>query len=95
MDYDIFESEQEKREAYTALQGLLKHNGWGFIKKAIDSNIRFLSEKLKDSKEFKNLEEVFYLQDRIDDLEKMKDLPTLILEELKDLPEEEDQDIYD
>src|SRR5436190_17284240 len=96
MDYDIFENEQEKRGAFIALQALLKHNGWTFITKAIDANIRFISEQLKDKKDFKNLEEVYYLQERIDDLNKLKDLPELILEELKDLPEEdEDSDPYE
>jgi hypothetical protein len=94
MNYDIFESDKEKQDAKKALPELGKHPGWKFIVKALDINILHFTEQLKTRKDFGSLDELYALQDRIDDLTNFKDLPKFILTENPDEPEEEDDSIY-
>ena len=94
MNYNIFENEQEKAEARKHLTDLEQHPGWKVLLKAIDANIVFLTDQLKSKKDFQSLEEMSFLQDRIADLEAMKDLPQSILKEIETLPEEEETDLY-
>jgi hypothetical protein len=98
MSYDIFKDEKDQAEARKALPELAQHEGWKFILRALDSNIEYFTDELKNriehKRDFENLEQLYALQDRIDDLKQMKDLPkTLLLAALPE-PEEEDSDIY-
>lgn len=94
MTYDIFRSDKEKQDARKALPELEKHPGWKFMIKALDINILHFTEQLKTKKDFASLDELYALQDRIDDLTNFKDLPKSILTENPDEPEEEDDSIY-
>ena len=94
MNYDIFKSEKEKADAQKALPELVRHPGWKFIVKAVDLNIAHFTDQLKTRKDFSSLDELYALQDRIDDLINFKDLPKTILTENQDDPEEEDTDPY-
>ena len=95
MKYDIFENDKDKADAKVSLPQLKKHPGWKFIIKALDANIAFQSDELREKRDFANLEEVYALQDRIDDFKKLKTLPEDIVESLKDSPEpEDDSDPY-
>jgi len=95
MNYDLFENNEEKQDAQAALKGFTDTKGWGLIEKALDANIRYLEDQLKDNlreRSFSSLEEANSLQNRIDDLLSLKDLPNQILLEAKideDTPEEE------
>src|SRR5215218_7233475 len=98
MNYDIFTDDKDKLEARQALTELKDHLGWKYISRALDSNIEYFTDELKNriehKRDFENLEQLYALQDRIDDLQQMKDLPkTLLLAALPE-PEEEDSDIY-
>jgi hypothetical protein len=94
MKYDIFESDKDKAEARASLPELIKHPGWKFITRTLDANITYLTDQLKEKKNFENLEQVYALQNRIDDFATLKDLPTAILTEIQDEPEEPEEDIY-
>jgi hypothetical protein len=94
MKYDIFEDNKDKSEARASLPGLVEHPGWKFIIKALDANIAFLSDDLKQKRDFTNLEEVYALQDRINDFEKLKTLPEDIVETLQENEEPEEEEIY-
>lgn len=98
MKYDIFESDKDKAEGRKALKELIAHDGWKLIVRALELNIEYFSEQLKyrieTKRDFENLEEIYALQDRIDDLKQMKDLPkTLALETLPE-PPEVDEEVY-
>jgi|GEM_PF-2675742 len=95
MKYDIFKNKKEKNDARKALPELVQHPGWKFITKTLDANIEFITDELKTKKNFESLEEVFYLQDRLDDLMQMKDLPATIVEAAQDDPPEDDDSIYE
>ena len=70
---------------------LLKH-----ALRALDENIEHFKEQLRTRKDFVSTEEVFYLQDRISDIEKFKTLPETLLEAAQEDPEEtEEEPIYD
>jgi hypothetical protein len=98
MNNDIFESEEEKAEARKSLPELLQFSGWKLIVKALDANIEYFTDQLKNrienKRDFENLEQLYALQDRIDDLERMKDLPQTLLQAAQTEPEEEDDSIY-
>jgi hypothetical protein len=95
MKYDIFENDKDKAGARTSLPALVEHPGWKFIIRTLDANIEYLTDKLKSKRDFENLEQVYSLQDRIDDFATLKDLPATIVKEITEDPPEEDQDIYD
>lgn len=95
MKYNIFESDKDKADARTSLPELVKHPGWKFITRTLDANIAYLTDQLKSKRDFENLEQVYALQDRIDDFANLKDLPATIVKEITEDPPEEDQDIYD
>ena len=94
MKYDIFKNKRDRADARRALPELAAHPGWKFITRTLDANIEFISDQLKTQKNFDSLEEVFYLQDRLDDLTQMKDLPKTIVEAAQEDPPEEDDEIY-
>lgn len=99
MTYDIFKTEADKTEARKVLPELVQHDGWKLILRALDANIQYFSDELKNRienrRDFENLEQLYALQDRIDDLKQMAELPTLIMQEVLPEPEEEDPDIYE
>ena len=99
MKYDIFEDDKDKAEGRKTLKELIEHSGWKLILRALDLNIEYFSEQLKHRIEFKrdfeNLVQLYALQDRIDDLKQMKDLPKTLAQAALPEPEEEDQDIYE
>jgi hypothetical protein len=99
MKYDIFETDEERSEARKSLPDLIQHSGWKLVVRALDLNIEYFSEQLKhrieSKRDFENLEQLYALQDRIDDLKQMKDLPKTLAREALPEPEEEDQEIYD
>lgn len=95
MKYDIFENEQDRADARKALPELIQHPGWKFIERALEINKEHETEKLKATKNFDNLEQVYALQDRIDDFDTYKNLPDLLLQSAQEeKPEEEDSDPY-
>ncbi len=85
MKYDIFENDKDKTEGRKALKELVEHPGWKLITRALDLNIEYFSEQLKHrielKRDFENLEQLYALQDRIDDLKQMKDLPKTLARE--------------
>lgn len=95
MNYDIFENPKDKADAKASLPNLEKHPGWKFIIKALDANIAFLSDQLRGKKDFTSLEQMYALQDRINDFEKLKTLPKDIVEALQEKPEPEEDEVYD
>lgn len=94
MKYDIFKDQKEKNEAKKSLPELMDHPGWKFITKTLDANIEYLTDELKEKKTFDNIEQVYALQDRIDDFASLKDLPATIVEAAQDDLPEEDDSIY-
>jgi hypothetical protein len=94
MKYDIFENQKDKADAKSSLPTLVDHPGWKFITRTLDVNIEYLTDQIKTRKDFENLEQVYALQDRIDDFRNLKDLPATIIEAAQDEPEEEDDSIY-
>ena len=98
MTYDIFENDEDRAEARKSLPELIQFSGWKFIVKALDSNIEYFTDQLKNriehERDFENLEQLYALQDRINDLVKMKDLPENLFLSAQPEPEEEDSDIY-
>lgn len=98
MKYDIFKNDKEKADARKALPELVKHPGWKFIVRALDVNIEYLNDELRDklrTRDFNYPEEASAAQDRIDDLQAFKDLPQTILAENQDDPEEQDDSVYE
>lgn len=95
MNYDIFQNPKDRLDAKTSLPELEQHPGWKFVIKALDANIAFLNDELKTRRDFTHLQEVYALQDRINDFESYKTLPKDIVNALQDDPPEEDQEIYD
>lgn len=100
MNYDIFETEEEKAAAVPALTGFTDLPGWKLILKAIDANIQYLEDQLKEKiesrRDFANLEQLYALQDRIDDLKIFRTLPESIMQAAQPEEEEEPEDqIYD
>lgn len=99
MQYEIFENDKEKGKATAALTGFTDLPGWKLIEKAIDLNVKYFEDQLKDriekKRDFDSLLEIYAIQDRIDDLKSLKDLPTQIFLAAQPEPiEEEDEDIY-
>lgn len=98
MNYDIFENEEDRAEARKSLPELVQFSGWKLIVKALDSNIEYFTDQLKhrieSKRDFENLEQLYALQDRIDDLEQMKSLPETLHKAAQPEPEEEDDSIY-
>jgi hypothetical protein len=98
MKYDIFESDKDKAEGRKALKELIGHEGWKLIVRALDLNIEYFSEQLKNRiehrRDFENLEQLYALQDRIDDLNQMKDLPITLAQETLPDPPDVDEEIY-
>lgn len=100
MRYDIFETEEEKAAAIPALTGFTDLQGWKLILKAIDANIQYfedeLKEKIESRRDFANLEQLYALQDRIDDLKHIRTLPESIMQAAQPEEEEEPEEpIYD
>lgn len=100
MKYEIFETEEEKAAAVPALTGFADLPGWKLIRKAIDANISYfedlLREKIESRRDFANLEQLYALQDRIDDLKNLRGLPADIMEAAQpEEPEEPEEPIYD
>lgn len=93
MTYDIFQNDKEKADARQALTGLIKHPGWPFILRALQANVDYLAQELRQRK-FVSVEELVYFQDRMNDIEAFQSLPENILHELQPTEEEEDADIY-
>ena len=94
MKYDIFKNDKEKADARKALPELTQHPGWKFLVKALDINIDHFTEQLRNRKDFSSLDEVYALQERLDDLTAYKNLPRNILAENPDEVEEQEEEIY-
>jgi hypothetical protein len=94
MNYELFENDKDKTEAIVELDGLVKHPGWKYITKALDANIAFLSDELREKKDFTSLEELYALQDRIDDFESFKELPATLTLAAQPDPPEVDTEVY-
>jgi hypothetical protein len=95
MQLDIFKGEKDKAEARQALTGFADLPAWGYLKRALELNVAYFTEQLRTKKNFKNVEEVSALQDRISDIESFLELPaTLLKEAASDLEPEADTDIY-
>src|SRR4051794_10859484 len=100
MNYELFENEQEKGEAIAALTGFTDLAGWKLILKAIDGNIQFREDKLREriesKRDFENLEQLYAEQDRIDDLRAFRELPAKLMHAAQPEEEEEpEEQIYD
>lgn len=100
MNYSIFENDHQKAEAIAALTGFADLPGWKLIVKALDANIQFLEDQLKerieDRRDFENLEQLYALQDRIDDLKSLRTLPDDIWKAAQPEDEaEEDEQVYE
>jgi hypothetical protein len=93
MTYDIFKDNDEKAQARESLPSLVKHSGWKFIIRALDANIAYLTDELKE-KEFDDLLEVRLRQKRIVHLEELKALPDTIIEAAQPEIEDEEESIY-
>ena len=94
MNYDIFKNSKEKADAKASLPELEKHPGWKFIIKALDANIAFLSDQLRQKKDFTSLEQLYALQDRISDFESYQSLPKDIVDSIQEDFEPEEEEIY-
>lgn len=97
MTYDIFEN-KNKADARKALQGLVKDPGWKLVEEALDANIEYFTDELRNKiehkRDFENLEQLYAFQDNIDFLTKLKDLPKDLFQAAQDDEPEEDEDIY-
>lgn len=90
----MFESDEEKQAARSQLPSLKEHPGWKYIEQALDENIAHLAKQLRLKKGFDNLEQVYALQDRIDDIEAFKNLPDTLLNAAQPDLEESEEEIY-
>ena len=96
MDYQIFKDEKEKIEARTALNELARHEGWKLVERAVQLNIEHFKDKLAALLRIRdNTGESFRVQDQIDTLEALRNLPAILIAEATDTPDEESDDIYD
>jgi hypothetical protein len=99
MDLNIFKTEQERAEARKVLPELIDHPGWKILVRALELNAAFEKDerqnRIERLRNFGNLEELYAMQDRIEDLEQYKDLPLNILKEIMVENEEESDEIYD
>ncbi len=98
MNQDIFTDDEDRKLARESIPDLLTHNGWKLVERALDANIEYFTDKLKNrienKRDFESLDELYFLQDRIDYLKEFKELPKTLLEEAQPEPDEEDLDIY-
>jgi len=75
----------KKEDIINALMVLEKSDGWKIICKAIDENIKQTQSKLNgELGEITGLEELHNLQNMLIDRKGLKNLPTTIIESLKD-----------
>lgn len=93
MKYDIFKDDKDKSVAREMMPALEQHPGWKFITRAIEANIQFLIDQLKDT-DFQDLLEVRLRQKQITHLSDLLHLPQTILDAAAPDPEEEDPEIY-
>jgi len=94
MDYAIFKNDKEKNEGREALASLTEHPGWKLIAMALQLNAEHFAQQLKEKQDFDNLEQVYAMQDRIDDLGTFQNLPAILIKETEIEPPEEDSDPY-
>jgi hypothetical protein len=95
MTYDLFKDDTEKRAAITALQGFIDLPAWKLIEKDLELNAQHFEEELQDKlrdRSFESLEQANALQNRIDDIREMKDLPSKLLQSAQPDPEEEEEE---
>lgn len=93
MKYDIFKDSKDKSSAKHHLETLEKSEGWEYIIRALDANIAFLTDELKEEN-FDDLLPVQLCQKQIVHLKELKDLPQAIIEAAQPEPDEEDTEIY-
>jgi hypothetical protein len=96
MDYDIFRDDKERRAALTDLGSLLESPGWKVMLAALDKSIEHEDDLLHNS-DFADLSEVSRLQDAVSHLRKLKELPTLLMQDIAGKLEEQtpdDEDLY-
>lgn len=98
MDYNIFKTDEERRNAIQRLGELQESEGWQILLKALDINIGYFDEVLH-TEPFTELRAVERLQDRLSDLYKLKQLPILLAEDanekLNPQTPADDSDPYD
>jgi hypothetical protein len=94
MDLEIFDTDEQRQAAITALLGFTEHHGWKLIEKVLDMNIEAFDEQLRDS-DFASIDDLRLVQKRRSDLYKFKSLPKLILDEARNVPPPEDEDDYE
>lgn len=93
MDFDIFKDESEKTDARQRLAELQEHQGWKYLCRVLDKNIEVLQDELDTKRNHENKEDVYLSIEQQLYLRKLKELPKLLLEDLKpELPEEEDDE---
>lgn len=92
---DIFNTDKERNEAKLVVPELLNHPGWPFLVRVLDLNLAALRLELETRENFKTLDELYRLQDRITDLESFKTLPATILAEATNRLPESDDDPYE
>lgn len=100
MNYELFETEEDKAQAVADLTGFTDLAGWKLILAAIDANILYFENKLKDriesARDFESLFELYADQDRIDDLREFRNLPDKLMHAAQpDEEEEPEEQIYD
>lgn len=95
MDLNVFKTDDERAEAKQILPPLVDSPAWKFMLRVFDLNIETLEAELHTKDDFKTVEEVYRLQDRIADFEQYKQLPALLLGEASTTPDEEEAGVYD
>jgi len=94
MELNVFTNDKEKADAKASLAALMDHPGWKYLLRVYDQNISVLDTELHTKDDFKTLDEVYRLQDRIADFEQHKILPQLLIEEATTTAADEELDIY-
>lgn len=96
MQYEIFKGDKDKKTAIAALNELLKHPGWDFIDRALTLNIDHFTEKLRELLRSRDdTGESFRMQDQIDTLESLRNLPAILIAEAAEDSDAEEPDVYD
>lgn len=97
MNYELFSTEDERREAILRLRELEQSKGWQILLKALDINEQHEDKKLHTER-YADVKDFYLQQDIVDHLRNLKLLPKLLIEEaLREEPDEpeDDSEVYD
>ena len=97
MEYQIFNTDAERAEAIKDLESLTASPGWQIVLKALQLNEQHEDNKLHTER-YETTNEFYLQQDVVLHLRKLKQLPTLLLQEarkVETVEEEDDADPYD